>query len=303
YKAFSGETYEGHTLIPALKELKKKYSLDKIVYVADAGMFNNDNITELETLDADEFEYIVGARLKNMPEKLKEKILDRENYKEISKGFEIARFEHRGRNLVVSYSSKRARKDKNDREKAIDKLKKKLEKNKNPKQYLSNYGYKKYLMIEGESTFALDEDRIQQESRWDGLHGVVTNSSELSDEEILSQYTNLWQVEAAFRITKHDLKVRPVFHWKPRRVKAHLAISFTAYCLVKHLEYRIKLQYKKLSPEKIRQHLVNVQTSILFDSRKKIRYGLPSRMSIEARKLYQALGVRKNITPYIIEKM
>ena len=303
YKAFSGDTYEGHTLIPALRELKEKYKLDKVIYVADAGMFNKDNLAELETLQEQGFQYIVGARLKGMPKKLKEEILNPDNYKEVTGGYKISRFNYNGRELIVSHSAERARKDKHDRKKAIEKLKKKLARNKSPKEYMTNYGYKKYLKVEGESSISLNEEKIQADSRWDGLHGVVTNAKDLSNREIINQYNNLWQVEEAFRVTKHDLKVRPIYHFKPQRVKAHLAISFTAYALVKHLQYRVKLQYKKLSPERIRQHLINVQTSILLDTKKRIRYGLPSRMSQEARKIYQVQAIERRITPYIINKL
>ena len=129
----------------------------------------------------------------------------------------------------------------------------------------------------------------------------MTNSN-LDPVDTLKKYNELWNVEAAFRVTKHDLKVRPVYHWKPSRIKAHIAICFTAYALVKNLEYRVRLQYKKLSIEKIRQLLMKVQTSILFDSHKRIRYGLPSRMKRDARKIYNILDLKRSITPYIIEK-
>jgi len=144
---------------------------------------------------------------------------------------------------------------------------------------------------------------VNNDSRWDGLHGVITNAKDITDKEVMAQYNNLWNVENAFRITKHDLKVRPVFHWKPERVKAHFAISFTAYALVKYLEYRVKLQYKKLSCEKIRQTLIKAQTSVLFDKFKKIRYGLPSRISQDARKIYKLIRRDWRLTPYIIKKM
>jgi hypothetical protein len=85
--------------------------------------------------------------------------------------------------------------------------------------------------------------------------------------------------------------------------RAHIALCFSAYALVKHMEHRIRLQYKKLSPEKIRQALVRVQTSILLDKVKRIRYGLPSRLSHDARKIYDILKVKKTITPYIIKKL
>ncbi len=123
------------------------------------------------------------------------------------------------------------------------------------------------------------------------MHGVITNAKDLGNEEVLAQYRNLWNVEYAFRVTKHDLMVRPVYHWKELRVKAHLAISYVAYSLVKFLEYRVKLQYKKLSPERIRQRLLEVQTSIPFDKKKKIRFGFPPKILEEAKKLYSLMKV------------
>ena len=301
YEIFPGDTYEGHTLIPALTKIRGKYDIDRVVFVADSAMLSKDNITKLERLEEQGFQYIVGARLKNMSGSLKDKILDKRNYKEIKSGYRIAHFACGDRKIVVSWSEKRALKDACDRKKAIAKLIKKLNKSKSPKSHLSNNGYRKYLKVEGKSMVALDEDKIASDQRWDGLHGVVTNAN-LSGEQILSKYNDLWNVEAAFRVTKHDLAVRPVFHWKPRRIAAHIAICFTAYALTKHLEYRVRLFYKKLSIEKIRQVLIKIQTSILFDKVKRIRYGLPSRMKKDARRIYEAVGINRSMTPYIIEK-
>ncbi|MCK5592103.1 MAG: IS1634 family transposase, partial [Candidatus Pacebacteria bacterium] len=303
YQVFEGDVYEGHTVINALKAIKEKRRLGKVVFVADAGMFNKENLIQLDELEEEKIEYIVGARIKNMPKDLQEKILDKKNYKEISKGFTVGEFEYKGRKVIVSYRQKRADKDAYDRDKAIQRLRKKLEKQRNAKAYLSNYGNKKYLKIEGKSSIELDEGKIKKAAKWDGLKGVVSNAQDTTNPEILEQYNNLWNVENAFRITKHDLKVRPVFHWKPQRVKSHLAISFAAYALVKHLEYRVKLQYKKLSPQVIRETLIRVQTSILYDKRKRIRYGLPSRISKYAQKIYQLLKINHRLTPYIIKKM
>jgi len=244
----------------------------------------------------------VGARLKSLPNELKDKILDGANY--ISQGdASVASFEYNSKRLIVSYSTKRAAKDAHDRETAIASIQKRLAKSKNPKDYLSSYGYKKYIKLNTAASLALDEDKIKTDSAWDGLLGVITNDKDMPPVEILSHYHNLYQVEDAFRVTKHDLAVRPVFHWKPQRIKAHLALCFCAYALVKHMQYRIRLLYQKLSPEKIRHTLVKVQTSILYDRQKKIRYGLPSRMSADARKIYDVLRIKRNLTPYIIKKL
>lgn len=314
YEAFSGDTFDGHTLIPSLQVLKEKYNIDNVVYVADAGMFNNDNLKELESLEAENFNYIVGARIKNLSKSLKEKITDKSHYRELTPEITVARFAmDNGRQLIVSHSTKRAKKDYHDRMKGIEKLRKKLEGSKSVKEHLSNRGYQKYLKIESpgnthksdpcDTTITIDEEKIKEDAIWDGLKGLVVNAdSTLSDEEILAQYSNLWQVEESFRITKHDLKIRPIYHWKPSRVRAHLAISFTAYMLTRYLEHRVRVQFKKLSPKKIRNLLLGVQTSISISQEKRIRYALPSSMKVETRRIYSLMGVKANTTPYIIEK-
>ncbi len=232
---------------------------------------------------------------------MKEKILNRNLYQSHGEGYEIAEFDYEDKKrLIVSYKEDRAVKDKKDRARSLTKLKKKLEKTRSQKSYLSNYGYKKYLRIEGKSQIVLDEPKILEESRWDGLHGVITNIKDSQAFELLEYYGNLWTVEESFRITKHDLKVRPVFHWTPSRVKAHIAIVFTSYSLVRYMGYRVKLQYKKMSPERIRHILIKVQTSILYDTKKQIRYGLPSKITQDSRKIYSIFKAEPLLTPYII---
>ena len=316
YEAFSGDTFDGHTLIPSLKILREKYNIDKVVYVADSGMFNSNNLKELDELEEYNFNYIVGARIKNLTKSIKDKIVDRDNYKELNSDKEIARFRlDNGRKLIVTYSKKRAKKDKSDREKGIKKLKAKLEKEKSVKSHLSNQGYNKYLQLEGKEednksktscdlTIVLNEEKIKEDEKWDGLKGLIVNeNSTLSNDEIVTQYSNLWQVEESFRITKHDLKIRPIYHWTPKRVKAHLAISFTAYMLTRYLEYRVRLQYKKLSPRIIRNLLLNVQKSIVYDKQKRIKYIIPSKIKIDAKKIYNIMEVKHSLTPYILGKL
>ena len=178
-------------------------------------------------------------------------------------------------------------------------MQKRLQDSKSVKSQLSNAGYKKYLQLESSDTtqtscdlsITLNEEKIKEDEAWDGLKGIITNNTSLSNEELLHQYSNLWQVEESFRITKHDLKIRPIYHWKPSRVKAHLAISFMAYTLVRYLEYRVRLQYVKLSPERIRKLLLSVQTSIYKDTKNKTKYSMPSLMSEEVKKIYKLMEV------------
>jgi len=308
YKAFSGDTFDGHTIVPALKEIQDEFEVDNIVYVADSGMFNKANLEEFDKND--KMTYIVGARIKSMSNSIKEEILKIDEYQKINDDTKVKTIDYQGKKLLVSYSKKRARKDKFEREKAIEKLKAKLEKSTSVKSQLSNNGYKKYLQLETTSkdkktpscdlSIVLNEEKIKEDEAWDGLKGIITNNTILTNEELIHQYTNLWQVEESFRITKHDLKIRPIYHWKPSRVKAHLAISFMAYTLVRHLEYKVRLLYKKRSPERIRQTLLSVQSSILYDTKTDKKFAFPSKISDEAKVIYKLMGVKLYTKPYIL---
>lgn len=132
-----------------------------------------------------------------------------------------------GLRLIVQYSATRAAKDAKNREKGLDRLKKKLASGKLSKKHINNKGYNKYLKLEGEVLISINEEKYRADGYWDGLKGYVTNTIQPA-EQVMANYRQLWQVERTFRITKTDLKIRPIFHFKKRRIEAHLSISFVA---------------------------------------------------------------------------
>lgn len=302
YELFPGNTFEGHTLIPVLERLQERYQLDDVIFVADRGLFSDENLAHLE---ARGFKYIVGARIKNTSKKLQEEILNFDHYKTIAPMVrvgkktkevpvqKIAQFEQgKDRKLIVHYSSDRARKDEHDRKDAIEKLYKKLAKSKDPRSLLSNYGYKKYLEIEGKAKIVMNQLKIENAAGWDGLVGVVTNMKEANPEQLLSYYRGLWQIEESFRINKHDLRMRPIYHWKPHRVRAHIAISFIAFVCVRYLEYLLSIKERKLSPKQIRKSLSRVQASIIKDKGTGKTFLLPAEMSADAKAIYRLIGIK-----------
>jgi len=301
YQVYTGSQYEGSTLKDATKKLKEKYEVEKIVVVADSGLLNQENIADLEKGG---LEYILGARIKNMSKKIEKELLDTRKYKNIQeesseKAIEISLSENK--RLIVTYSKKRAEKDKKDREKAVKKLKEKMNKSKNPASLISNYGYKKYLKITGETKVELDEVKLAKSSAWDGLHGIITNKKDFGTKEAVEHYRKLWQIEENFRISKHDLRIRPIYHWTPKRVRAHIAISFMALVCVRHLELRLRRQYKKLSPEKIRNILLHSQCSILEDISTNKKYCIPSKTTRDMKKIYQTVGKKIDSIPFEIK--
>ena len=206
------------------------------------------------------------------------------------------------RRLVASYSSKRAVKDGHDRQKAVDKLIDKLKKSSNPKDLIGNSGHKKYINIEGEANYKIDTQKIEHDKQWDGLLGVVTNIKEkkMVPSQILEHYHGLWQVEQCFRVSKTDLRIRPIYHWTPGRVKAHIAICFMALVCIRYLYYLTKVHQLEFSELSIRQTLNKVQLSILSHTENNKRYGIPSRKTTQAEKLYQLMGLKLSDVPFQI---
>ena len=245
------------------------------------------------------YKYIVGARIKNATNSVKEKILKTEEYSKLTDDLKYKDLENEDcRRLIVSHSIKRARKDWDDRNTAITKLIKKLEKTEKPESLISNYGYKKFLNIKGDCKIELNEEKIKAEEAWDGLHGIMSNMKDESASFILSHYKNLWKIEETFRISKHDLKMRPIYHYTEDRIKAHIAICFIALCCVRNLEYRVSKQQTKLSVKKIRDELLSFQASILKDISTDKKYCIPSVITEEVRKIYKVLGINITNSPF-----
>lgn len=243
YEIFDGKKFEGHTMLPVLNHFKEQYKLDKLVVVADSGLISQAN---KELLVQSGYEYILGARIKNESSAIRQSILSLSmtdgELKLINKP--------EGNRLIIGYSTNRAKKDKVNRERGLAKLEKRIQSGKLTKSSINNRGYNKYLKLDGQIQVSIDRDKFNQDSKWDGLKGYETNSK-LPKEEILANYNHLWRIEKAFRVAKHDLKIRPIFHRNKKRIEAHICITFAAYMVYKELERVLKEKGSLLSPEKV----------------------------------------------------
>ena len=242
FEIFEGNKFEGHTMLPILDKFKKRYNLEKLIIIADSGLLSNKNIQELQSK---EYEFIIGARIKNEKQAIKEKILSLKIRNGQSEIIDIGG----DLRLIISYSDKRAKKDSFNRKRGLNRLENQLKSNKLTKSNINNRGYNKYLKMDGEINISIDMDKYNADSKWDGLKGYLTNTK-LSKEEIIENYGHLWKIEKAFRISKHDLKIRPIYHRLQRRIEVHIIINFVAYKVYKELERLLKLKNSYLSPEK-----------------------------------------------------
>ncbi len=236
YGFFKGKTFEGHTFQIAIKNIIKKYNFKSLTVVADAGMLSKDNLDFLVSL---KLNYIVGARVKNLSDSIKKQFLSFDFKKKNIKDFNLGSNNNKANNnkgnkrLIIAYSQKRAKKDKFARERTIKKLKEKLA---SGKQLIRK---SKYLMVKNNSKISgIDYTKIKQDEKYDGLRGYHTNlkNDKEDPESVIAQYRNLWKVEKAFRMSKSDLRERPVYHQKQKRIKSHLLLCFCSLLVMKESE-------------------------------------------------------------------
>ncbi len=244
YDIFKGNTFEGHTLLPVLKQIQEKYGFEKPMVVADAAMLSKAN---LDNLDCAKYQYILGGRIKNETVKIKEEIFKKSEGIKDGGHFVLSREDDT--RLIISYSAKRAHKDANNRKKGIVRLEKKIKSGRLGKHSINNRGYNKFLKLQGELTVSLDEAKIEEDQKWDGLKGYLTNT-QLEAQEVTKNYSHLWQIEKAFRISKTDLRVRPIYHYRQRRIEAHMCIAFAAYAIFMELELLLKNKGIKMSAKR-----------------------------------------------------
>jgi transposase len=242
YDIFEGNTYEGHTLIPFIEKMSQKFNLNKPVIIADAGLLSNDNIKALES---NGYEYILGARIKNETGTIKSQILSTNFIDGTTKSFSKTK----NTRLIVNYSDKRAQKDAYNRKRGLTRLENQVKRGKLTKANINNKGYNKYLKLTGDVVIEIDYDKYNKDQVWDGLKGYVTNTK-LNDNDVIENYKNLWHIEKAFRMSKTDLRIRPIYHRLRNRIEAHICISFTAYCIYKELERVLYAEKASLSLKK-----------------------------------------------------
>ncbi len=243
YELFEGNKYEGHTLIPVLEHFQQRFDLSKPIVIADAGLLSAPNIKDLTS---QQYEFILGGRLKQESDEIKEQILALS----LADGdFSVIK-KSDGLRLIVSYSAKRAKRDRRNRERGLKRLEKNLNKGKLTKSHINNRGYNKYLKLEGDIKIEIDYEKFEADDQWDGLKGYMTNTR-LSAKNVIQNYNQLWHIERAFRISKTDLKIRPIYHRNGNRIESHICIAFVAYTIYKEVERRLAEKNVSLSPARV----------------------------------------------------
>lgn len=236
YEVFSGNTFEGHTIIPVVMDFIKRNNVKECTVVADAAMISTENVKQLVE---NKLNYIVGARLGNIPVELFE-IIDKNIIREDGKSIRI---KTNNGYLICSYSSARYRKDLYEMNKQIEKANQVI-------AHPSKSKKLKFTQTKGQK-IELNVALIEKTKKLLGIKGYYTNLEEqvAGNTTIIERYHELYKIEQAFRISKSDLQTRPIFHFKEQPIKLHILICFMALVLSKHIELKTGVSIRRFIDE------------------------------------------------------
>ena len=269
YELFPGNTMDQSTLTRSIEKLKSLYRLDKITVIADRGLNSGSN---LEYLCEGGHDFVISYTLKRSPDAFKELVWKEDGWqskvdpetgeiffqsKVVEQTLEVkvplapensSTEKKRGRpkkyskekipvKIHLTWSAKRAAKDRSDRERMLEKLRKRLDKPYQLKAAIKR-GCNQFLQMELDTNdWKLNETKIEEAARYDGYYAVITNNLNLSTEQVSSIYGGLWKIEESFRILKTDLRARPVFVWNDEHIKGHFAMCFISLCILRYAQY------------------------------------------------------------------
>ena len=226
--SFEGNKAETKTILPVIEACRAQHGLSKVTVVADAAMLSASNLSALAEAG---YTYIVGSRLHKVPYDIAE-------YQKPSQiaDQQIMVVRQEGYRVIYQYRAKRAALDLRNIEKQVAKAKKALN-----GQIPTNRT--KFVTIKAKSK-QLNQKLIDKSRALAGIKGHVTNL-DMTDEDVIACYYQLFQVEASFRMAKSDLRARPIYHRKRDSIEAHLTIVLAALAISRNIEYQTGISIKQ----------------------------------------------------------
>jgi transposase len=286
-----GNTADVKSLVPIVERLKRRFGIGSVCIVADRGMISAETLKEVEKR---EWKYILGVRMRSSNE-AKAVVARAGRYAEVHPQSDDRNdpsplkvkqvWVEDMRRYVVCVNEDQAKKDRFDREAVVASLRDAL--GNGDKSLVGNKGYRKFLRAGGKQ-FAVDEDKIKEEARYDGKW-VLTTNTDLPTSEVALKYKQLWMVEDVFRSMKSLLDTRPIFHRCDETIRGHVFCSFLALLLRKELDDRLASKEWKLEWADVIRDLDNlVEMAVAINGKGCVFRGQASGV---AGKVFQACGV------------
>jgi len=250
HEVFKGNTFEGYTMLSVIKSFQKQYGTTKPIIVADAAMLSKENQS---TLDSEGYQYIVGTRLANAKHSFISSLCNQIEKKD---GAIIRMTYSTDYDVICSYSLARYKKAKRELDKQIERAEKLIARKEPGKRA-------KFVKKSRSSDkpYIFDEVLKHKTEQLLGIKGYCTNipEKELSNSDVITYYHNLWRVEQAFRMSKSDLKSRPIFHHSHDAIKAHVLICFMALMIGKFIEIKTGLSVRRVRDMLWQVHDINLR--------------------------------------------
>jgi transposase len=289
-----GNTADVTTLVPMVKRMRERFRLREITVVADRGMVSQKTLAALEGSDPP-VGYIIGVRMRRQKEVNLSVLRSRKQWLEIvpersnakdPAPLKIKEVWVENRRYVVCLNEEERRKDAHDREAIVAHLKEQLRQG--DKSLVGNKGYRRYLKVQGDHHFTIDEKQIQNEVRYDGLWVLRTNTL-YNAETVAHVYKALWTVEEIIRTTKSIMDTRPIYHRCNETIRGHVFCSFLALILKTELERRMKFADLKCEWAQVIRGLDALQqVEVTFQDK---RFVLKGQLTSEASAALRATGV------------
>ena len=299
YELFEGNTHDSQTIMPILQEVRRRYGIKRLITVADKALNSGDNIAFM-MVKGDGF--IFSQKVKGAAEELVDYVFDPTGYKTVTdkafsegKDKEEANFYYKSRpypqefqvthadnkkrpipidvKQIVCFNRDYANRQRHKRREAIAKANE-LIRNPGRLKASEEYGAKRYIAnidVDAKTgeclaphKFAyLDEERIREDEKYDGFYVLITSEVDTPDLEIIRQYHNLWEIEKSFRVTKHELRSRPVYLSLEEHIRAHFLTCFMALLMVRLLCLALN---NKFGPEPVINSLRKYQACFLKEN-------------------------------------
>jgi len=288
---FPGNTADVNAFRAAIKDLRERFPIRRVVIVADRGMVSEEVMDRLEQANEKEpdkkIDYILGMRLRKNRE-VRDEVLGRAGrYHEVADNLEVKEIRVGNRRYVVCHNEEEEARDRHRREEIIERAREDLKK-KGPKAFVMPRGLRRFVELSG-GELTLKEAVVRGEARYDGKWVLRTNT-DLPASEVALAYKGLWRVERAFRELKSGLEIRPVYLRTEDHVRGHMVVCFLALVLETALAHRLKAQGSAESYHKVLSDLEQVR-AVRFETRGKAwlwRNELPG-MAYDA---FRAVGLR-----------
>lgn len=285
HEVFEGNRNDVMCFSKIINQVSEKYKVDRVIMVGDRGMVSKNNIRHLEQKN---YKYIFGYRMRTIRQEDRHKVFSEKEFrklKNVDLQFKEATYE--GKRLIVCYSEERAEKDRLHRENILERIKDKIKSGK-LSAIVDNTHYKRFLRIRGEKP-VIDTDKVKRDAMYDGMFVLTTNTNQ-SAVSVVEAYKDLWQVELAFRQLKSELEMGPIYHWKDRRIRAHVMICFLAFVLRTVFYKKLKKKDRNVSYTAIMADVKALRTCEVSVKGEKIK--LRTELEPGAVKAFRAIGMR-----------